>query len=307
MFVENSSNITFNEVWFIPFDIVMIICTILTIIITIFLVCIIIVEKMYQTVSMILAGNSCLSVCLFGCSMLSLSTFTLINDVKEIEFKDSLCIFRGYFCYVTAGLLDSSFFLQALYRYIGVIYPNRLFYQSIKFQVSLICLSWIFDFLYPLIFLFDHEIIYNINNQICQLPLKLSFSIIYMSSCAYSIPMILIILIYFKLVRYVRRMSERVTPVNTLSRAKRELKMVNRIFILTIILMIFGVPYMSFIFMSFFVSPPKYHFRIAFIFVDISLVFMITVLFQFTDPLKESIIKRIKRQRPNVAVGTVLT
>jgi hypothetical protein len=101
-------------------------------------------------------------------------------------------------------------------------------------------------------------------------------------------------------------MNERVTPVNTLFRAKRELKMVHRIVILTIILMIFGVPYMSFIFMSFFVSPPKYHFRIAFIFVDVSLIFMITVLFQFTDPLKESIIKRIRRRRQNMAVGTVI-
>jgi hypothetical protein len=128
-----------------------------------------------------------------------------------------------------------------------------------------------------------------------------------MSSCAYSIPMLLIIFIYLKLVLYVRRMSERITPVNTLVRAKRELKMVHRIVILTIILMIFGVPYMSFIFMSFFVSPPKYHFRIAFIFVDISLVFMIIALFQFTDPLKASIMEKIRRRRRNMAVGTVLT
>jgi len=83
---------------------------------------------------MLLVVNSCLSVFMFGCRMISLSIFTLINDVKEIELKDSLCNFRGYFCYVTAGLLDSSFLLQAVYRYICVIYPNRLFIQSIKFQ-----------------------------------------------------------------------------------------------------------------------------------------------------------------------------
>ena len=129
------------------------------------------------------------------------------------------------------------------------------------------------------------------------MPLRLSFLTIYNALCVYMIPISLTVLIYFKLVRYVREMSKHVTTANTLFRAQRELKMVRRssyscywccndwFSICTML-----------IFISFFTTPPKYHFRIAYIFVDVSLAFVMVVLFQFTDQLKTSITKRIHGQ-----------
>jgi hypothetical protein len=110
--------------------------------------------------------------------------------------------------------------------------------------------------------------------------------------------------IYFKLLLYVHEMSKHVTPINTLFRAQRQLKIVQRIVILITIILILGLPYGVFTLMSFFTSPPKYHFRIAYIFIDVSLVFVMIALFQFTDPLKASIVKGIKR-RPNRAVAAL--
>ncbi|CAF4755978.1 unnamed protein product, partial [Rotaria sp. Silwood2] len=104
--------------------------------------------------------------------------------------------------------------------------------------------------------------------------------------------------------RYVRSMSSLVTPVNTLSRAKRELKMVQRIVILVAILVILGFPFVLFILMSFFTNPPKYHFRIAYLFIDVSLVLVLMALFQFTEPVKASMMKRINRQLNMVAAIT---
>ncbi|CAF1473883.1 unnamed protein product [Adineta steineri] len=101
-------------------------------------------------------------------------------------------------------------------------------------------------------------------------------------------------------VRYVKEMSKHVTPVNTLIRAQRELKMVYRIVILVSFLIGLGIPYASFVIMGFFTSPPKYHFRIAYIFVNISLIFIMMSLFKFTDPVRTSIMKRI-----NAVVETV--
>jgi hypothetical protein len=110
--------------------------------------------------------------------------------------------------------------------------------------------------------------------------------------------------IYFKLILYVREINKRVTPINTLFHAQRELKMVRRTVILISILFTLGFPYALFIFISFFTIPPKYHYRIAFLFIDVSSVLVMIALFQFTDPLKTSIMKLIKR-RPNVVVATV--
>jgi hypothetical protein len=99
-------------------------------------------------------------------------------------------------------------------------------------------------------------------------------------------------------------MSKRVTPANTLSRAQRELKMVYRIVILVSILLGLGLPYAIFVFMGLFNRAPKYDFRIAYTFIDVSLVFVMIALFQFTDPVKTSLMKKINR-RPNTVVATV--
>ena len=94
------------------------------------------------------------------------------------------------------------------------------------------------------------------------------------------------------------------THHNTLMCVKPELKMFQRIMKLITILLTLGMPYMIFIFMSFLVAPPKYHFRFAFIFVHMSLLLGLIVLFQFTNPLRTSIMKRLKRQ-PNAVVMSI--
>jgi hypothetical protein len=139
-----------------------------------------------------------------------------------------------------------------------------------RFQFLLICLSWIFGFAYPIAFLFTGQILVTI-------------------------PVFVTIFIYFKLVRYVKQMEKRVTPVNALSRVHRELK---RTVILVTILLTLCFPYAMFIFLSFFIQIPMYHYRIAFVFLDVSHTFVMIALLIFTDSLKTSIMKRING-RPN--------
>ena len=69
--------------------------------------------------------------------------------------------------------------------------------------------------------------------------------------------------------------------------------MVRRILILITILIGLCFPFTVIMFMDFFDKAPKYHFRIAYIFIDGSILSVMISLFQFTDPLKASIIKRI--------------
>lgn len=99
-------------------------------------------------------------------------------------------------------------------------------------------------------------------------------------------------------------MTQHVTPVTTLNRAKRELKMLRRTMILVSILIIYCLPYATFIFCSLFVQLPKYHFRISYLFIDTSHLFVMIALFQFTDPLKTSM-KNLLRKQINQA-GTLV-
>ena len=99
-------------------------------------------------------------------------------------------------------------------------------------------------------------------------------------------------------------MSKRVASNNRLSRAKQELKMVRRTVILVSILVIYCLPYAMFIVLSFFISIPKYQARISYLLIDPSYLFAIIALYQFTDPLKESIRKNFFKQNNHVLPGT---
>jgi hypothetical protein len=191
--------------------------------------------------------------------------------------------------------------LEATYRYTIVIYPNNLVRNSLRTQILLIGAAWMLDFVFPLPFIFTGDYTYDVENQLCQIPLRLSLSLIFTVFCVYLAPINMIIFIYLKLIRYVKETSKRVTPVNTLARAQRELKMVHRIVMLVSILSAPGLPQLVFILMSFFTSPPKYDFRIVFVFGDVSLVFVMVALFQFTDTLKTSV-KKFLQGRPNTVV-----
>ncbi|CAF1454630.1 unnamed protein product [Rotaria sordida] len=215
-----------------------------------------------------------------------------------VQYEDSLCAFRSYLGYVSSAVFNFSFLLQTLYRYVIVVYPTRLFWQSVRFQSLLICLTWFFAILCPILFIIKNEIIYDVDGQICHIPYRLSFSIIYGALINYIIPISITMLFYLKLVRHVYGMSKRITSANRLARAQNELKMVQRIVTLIIILITLGVPFVVFITMSLFTNPPKYHTRIGYVFFNVSLALVMITLFQFTDPLKATA-KKLINIRPN--------
>lgn len=298
-------SIPIAESWFIPIDIFMIICLILTIIFIIIFLFIMIMNKTCHTVPMMLVANSFIAILIFGSAMLGAAIFTLLNDLKQIEDQDPLCIARTVIGYSSCGAMIYSFLLQSIYRYVIVIYPTRLYWQTRKTQIILICFIWILSCTFPIPVLVRQDITYNVDNQVCQTPMRLSFSAIYLSVCIYTIPLSAMMYNYLKLVLHVKRISRNVlTAANTLIRAQRELKMIRRTLILVIILITLGVPYVILMVMSFFTDPPKYHFRIAFLFIDMSLLAVVIALFLFTDPLKTSTMKRIKK-RQNIVTTIV--
>ena len=69
---------------------------------------------------------------------------------------------------------------------------------------------------------------YDADNQIDILPFHFSFSIIYVAVYAYLILTSATIFIYYKLIRFVKQMDTQITPANVFSRARCELKMVQR-------------------------------------------------------------------------------
>ncbi|CAF1155451.1 unnamed protein product [Adineta steineri] len=297
-----NSTLTNIQSWFIPIDILVLICLFLTILLASLFLYIIFIDKKCHTIPMMFVANSCLACLSFTIIMFWVTIIMLYNDLNQISYADSFCIFRGYISYVTASELFYAYFLQAIYSYIKVVYPFRLIWQSVRMQIFLIVITWISPFICILPHVLTHEIKYQVDDQICQMLLHLSVVTVYNVFYIYIIPMSGIVIIYIKLVRYVKNMRRRVTPANTLIRAQRELKMVYRIIILLLILLILGLPITIFVFIGFIGEPSNYHLRKAYTSVGISLIFVIIALFKFTDPVKNSIMKKLKR-RSNIVVA----
>jgi len=292
----NNNSITIDiESWFIPIDIIKIISDIFAIILALIFLFIIIFDKTCHTVPMMLVTNSYLVQLVYAGDVLIMDLLTLQNDLKQIQFYNFLCMLSAAVAYMITMVQMYSYFLQAIYRYITVVYPSRLIWQSARLQAILIGLTWIVSTIYVIPILLTHQIPYDIDDQICQMPLHLSFLTIFNVLNVYICPLGGIIFVYYKMVVYVKAMGKRITPVNVLARAQRELRMSRRIVTLVFMLLFFGIPYTLFILMSFFNHVPKYHFRIAFIFIDLSLGFMMIALFQIAEPLKASVRRKFKR------------
>ncbi|CAF0981002.1 unnamed protein product [Adineta steineri] len=136
-FTENSTK-TSVEPWFIPCDIFMLICNILTITLTILFLILIILDKTYRTVPMVLVGNSCLTILCFACTMLGATSSTIEKDLKQIQYQDPLCIFFGYLMYATPTVQNYSILLQAIYRYLLIVHPTLRYVKRMNRVVTAI-------------------------------------------------------------------------------------------------------------------------------------------------------------------------
>lgn len=184
---KNSSGIT-NEPWFLPVDIIMnISIRCVTILVTIFFF-VILLNKTCRIVPMLLVGNTCFIGIFSGAVVFWMSLLKLINDYQQIAYEDIFCQCREYIGYTACSIFNFSFLTQAFYRFMRVVYQTRLTFQSWKFQLFLIVITRLFCILFPVVFLFIKKILYDPANQICQLPLRFSFAIIYMALCVYMVP-----------------------------------------------------------------------------------------------------------------------
>lgn len=294
---NNTTTVDF-ESWYIVTNISSIVFLIVAVLLAIIFLVIVALNKTCQTMPIILTSNSCLAEIVNGCNFLGAAIFTSENGRKHIAFQDALCVFRGYLGYVGTALLLYSFVLSAIYRYMTVVYPARTSWQSTRVQFLLICLFWIFPITSQLPWVFTGDITYDVDSQVCLLPFRLSLPIIYDIVFVYSIPVSIIVFVYLKLVRYVRQIGQRATSAQTIFQARRELVMMRRIIILISIMLILGIPYLGFVFMAFISHPPKYHFRICIVFVDLSQALIMIVIFKFTQPVMDVVLK-LKRVYSN--------
>ncbi len=284
------------ETWRIVVGISSIIPLVVAILLALIFLIIVIHNRTCRTVPLMLTCNSCIATIIFGSNMLAIAVFALHNDIKRRAFQDIFCTFRDYLGFLGTALLLYSFALQALYRYIIVVYPARVSWHSVRVQGTLACLCWFFCIVSLLPWLLLGISTYDVDNQACILPFGFSVPIIYNVILVYFIPVTIIILIYFKLVRYVHQLNTHsALSLKAVQICRRECVMVRRIIIIISILLILGIPYTTFLFISFVTKPPKYYYRIALFFSDLSQALVMIILFKFSKPVMD-VVRKFKRK-----------
>ena len=289
------------ESWFIALDAISIALLVMTLLLSAILFIITVLGETRRTVPAALGMNSCTVHIFFGSVLLSMSLFTLENDWKRRVYHDSLCSLRGYLIYVGHSLFLYSLTSQAFYRYVIIIHPARLWWQSMRLQLTLICSTWIFSLAAFTPWAFNGDIVYDEDNQVCLLVLRPSAPVLYTMAYSYIIPILIIIYFYVRLVRHVRQMSTRATAAPTQFQGRRDLIVVRRIITIIIVLLIFGMPYTSFAVVSFVRPPPRYHYRISIFCMNVAQACVTLAVFKFSPPVTDLVtkLKRVPLNRVN--------
>ena len=286
------------ESWFIALDVLSISLLLMTLLLSTSLLIIIVLNEGRRTVPAVLEINSCAVHIFLGSVLLSMALFSLENDRQQRVYHDWLCSLRGYFIYVGTSLFLHSLTAQALYRYTIIIHPTRLSFQSMRLHATLICSIWIFSLVALAPWAFTGDIVYDEDNRVCLLLLRPSVPVLYNMTYAYIIPILIIIYLYFRLVRHVRQMSVRASAAPTHFHERRELVVVRRVITIVTVLLTFGLPYTFFAIVSFIRPPPRYHYRICIFCTNVAQTCVTFALFKFSPPVMD-LVAKLKRASVN--------
>lgn len=187
----------------------------------------------------LLVCNTILGIFLFSANNIAISVYMMIWDEYLLTNIDYLCKFRTYLLYSTSALVHHSFVLQAIDRYFKIKGIKLLDKRSR--QRFLILVQWIFDFTFPLPLLLTGNREKLTKDTQCYLSIRRFDLAVYMGTMTYMATDITLLILYRRLVVYVRKVSAQVNGDQQL-KMHRDLTMVLRIFLLNIPLFLVDVP-----------------------------------------------------------------
>ncbi|CAF4184832.1 unnamed protein product, partial [Adineta steineri] len=228
--------------------------TCIGIIFSLIFIFIILYNRSLRTIPNILTLNSTAAILIMSSDTLSIGIYVLYRDIKrrelqmEIEMKSLfLCHVRGYIAHMSFGALVYSYVIQACYRLVGTIFYHQFSYNNLKIYMYAICAQWIFSILQLLPIILGNNQIYIKHEYLCQFAIENSKGICYTNFTNYMIPVIIIMIIYYKITRSVGEKENNGTYRYNIHRTRRQVVLTQRILILIAILFVLGGPYTVFI------------------------------------------------------------
>lgn len=158
--------------WYIPIDILIIIISLLTAIFAFIFIVIIIFNRTLRNLSTVLSSHTCLSIAFFSLTITLIAVHQYqcdtMSTADSMMCNDSFCIIRNYLNTVGTTWALYSFLIQAIHRYLTVVYPSKLLLKRYRFYSLMIMIQLLIALFVPCPFHFIvSSIQYDPYNYVC--------------------------------------------------------------------------------------------------------------------------------------------
>ena len=285
------TNITLNFITLVNTILTIIICSLIFLLILIF-------HQRTRSIPIILAGHASLILIISACMLGSMCTSSLIGFVGihlEQHTNTTWCIIRGFCVHAFLCALYDSYILQATYRLCRVVFYRRKRLLSCRLYIILVPIETCFSILCISPVLFQNNVIYLPTEYYCQTPFTNIRAIMYVALRLFLLPLIFIIFVHICLLKYIRKMHN-TTCRKRMKQDKRHLIITRRLLFMLGVLLLLGLPSVTFL-TIYLITGHLFSltYRIGWLSVSISLVFLAYMLIQLTAPLKKTVHKILSR------------
>ena len=228
-----------------------------------FLLTVIVSRQERQSILNLIACNTQLPIFLLSGITVHSIAKVLLSDLYGMQIFDAFCIWRAYFVYTEIAHIFHSFVVQSYYGYVNVMYAVRPQYGSMRTLLIIMIVQWLIIHGAMLVLPLRNMIDFDIESQMCSVSLVRYWTIWLMSIFVYAPPWNIIAFVYLRLAIFSRQSRMRAGNA-TLNNARRELQLIQRMFLVLTIFSVCALPYTMFAIIALF-NPsllPVYHYRI---------------------------------------------
>jgi len=268
-------------------------------------------HRQSRSVPLLLASHTYSALLISAFMLTSMATASLLGYmgiVLEQHGNTKWCHWRGFFIHGFLCTLYDSYILQAGYRLCRVVFYRHRCLYSFPLYSFLVPIESLFGVISISPVLLRNDVVYLSSEYYCQTPFTNIPAITYIALRLFLLPILFIALVYVYLLRHVRQSNSLSTTMNDnhhhhrkrSKQNKRDLIVIKRLLLMLSVLILLGLP--SIIFLSIFMITGhliSLTYRIGWLSVSFSLVFLAYMLIRLTNPLKKTV-RRIFSRNPNL-------
>ncbi|CAF1479547.1 unnamed protein product [Rotaria magnacalcarata] len=284
-------------------NVITLINSIATILICLFtFLLVIIVHRQTRTVLILLACHTCLILMISAILLGSMTTSSIIGfmDIKLKQHANTnWCRWRGYLIHGFLCILYDSYVLQAAFRFFRVVFSRHKILHNFPVYCFVILIASLFGLISISPVIIRNDVIYLPSEYYCQTPFTNIPVIVYIAVRLFLIPIVFIAIIYLCLLRHIGGQANllRCRHRRRSRHNGRNLKVIRRLLLMLTTLIFLGLP--SMIFLTILILAGhlvSLTYRIGWLSVSFSLVFLAYMLIQLTRPLRKTMRRFFRRE-----------